>query len=70
MPWDKKGKRIHDGLIKGMYEQLKKDMIAFYELFPDFPPHQIELQVVGALPFSSSSELFCDFCASETITKG
>ena len=57
MPWDTRGKRIHDDLIKSMNKQLTKDITAFYEFFPDFPQHQVNLKVLGAMPFTNAPDL-------------
>jgi len=51
-----------------MYKQLQKNITAFYELFPDFHPDEVDLQVLGAVPFTNASDLFCSDCAVMMIT--
>ena len=63
-------KRFHDDLIPKMYKQLQKNITAFFELFPDFHPDDVDLQVLGAVPFTHASDLFCSDCAEMTITAG
>ena len=63
-------RRFHDDLIQKMYAQLKKNITVFYELFPDFHPKDIDLQVLGAVPFTNSSDLFCSECTGITLTAG
>ena len=61
---------LHKELIPKMYKQLQKNITAFYELFPDFHPDEVDLQVLGAVPFTTASDLFCSDCAEMTITAG
>ena len=70
MPWDKKGRTFHVDLVKKMYQQLQKDIRSFFELFPDFYPHQVDLQVLGALPFTETGQLFCHVCKGLSIDAG
>ena len=63
-------KSFHKDLIPKMYEQLQKNITAFYQLFPDFHPGEVDLQVLGAVPFTNASDLFCPECAEMTITAG
>ena len=65
-----KKKSFHKELIPKMYKQLQKNITAFYELFPDFHPDEVDLQVLGAVPFTNASDLFCSDCAELMITAG